>query len=245
MENRTIYIVSALVLFTIALVTCTQMLTTTLKQIRFGQGTIYVKGCAEQEIQSDFVKWQGTINSSAPTLVSAYEKLERDLELIRKYMQDQGVEWDTIMFSPITIMTIYQHNEHGYVTNTVESYSLSQDFFMTSLDIPLVTKISQNITSLIKEGLSINSLLPQYFYLKIDELKITMLGEAAKDAKQRAEQLVSSNGSKVGQLRSAQQGVFQITSAYSSSVSDSGEYDTSSIMKRIKAVVTMEYAIEQ
>ena len=81
--------------------------------------------------------------------------------------------------------------------------------------------------------------------MKIEELKINMQGEAAKDARLRAEELVSkSSGSKIGPLRSAQQGVFQITPAFSTSTSDYGEFDTSSIAKRIKAVVTMEYAID-
>lgn len=232
------------VLIAASIIISTFLVTSTLKQIKFGQGTIYVKGCAEKEIQSDFVKWQGTLTTTAGTQLEAYEKLEKDLEQLHQYLQNQGINLNKVEFSPINTSLIYQRNDQGHTLNKIEAYELSQSFTIASSDISLVSKVSQNITTLIKNGLSITSFSPQYFYLKIDELKINMLGEAARDARLRAEELVSKNGARVGGLRSAQQGVFQITPAFSASVSDYGEFDTSSIGKRIKAVVTMEYAID-
>jgi hypothetical protein len=232
------------VLIAASIIISTFLVTSTLKQIKFGQGTIYVKGCAEKEIQSDFVKWQGVLTTTASTQLQAYEKLEKDLEQLHQYLQNQGIDLNKVEFSPINTSLIYQRNDQGHTLNKIEAYELSQSFSIASSDISLVSKVSQSITTLIKNGLSITSFAPQYFYLKIDELKINMLGEAAKDARLRAEELVSKNGARVGVLRSAQQGVFQITPAFSASVSDYGEFDTSSIGKRIKAVVTMEYAID-
>jgi hypothetical protein len=49
---------------------------------------------------------------------------------------------------------------------------------------------------------------------------------------------------KVGALMSAQQGVLQITERNSTDTSGCGTYDTSTIGKTAKAVVTLEYAIE-
>lgn len=245
MEKRTLVTISGQFLLALTILIATFMVTNTLKKIKFGQGTVSVKGCAEKEIQSDYVKWQGMLSSAAPTQIQAYTKLEKDLDILRTYMEEQGIPWNLLMLSPISTSSTFKLNENGHSTNSIESYSLSQDFSISSTDISLVTNVSQNITSLIKEGLSINSSQPQYYYLKIDELKIEMLGEAAKDAKMRAEKLLANNGTQVGTLRSANQGVFQITPAFSSSVSDYGEYDTSSVTKKIRAVVTMEYAIEE
>jgi hypothetical protein len=44
---------------------------------------------------------------------------------------------------------------------------------------------------------------------------------------------------------SARQGVFQITPAHSTEISDYGRNDTSSREKSIKAVVTVRYAVER
>ena len=205
----------------------------------------HVKGCAEKEIESHFVTWQRSFSAAEATRMEAYEKIEKDLEVLRQYLHDQGVPLDLVAFSPIHTSFTYKRNEKGRETSTIDTYEMSQSFSIASSDIPLISQVAQNITTLIKEGLSVSSFAPEYFYSKIDELKIQMLGEAAKDAKQRADELVTkSSGSRVGTLRSAQQGVFQITPIFSNSVSDYGECDTSSIQKRIKAVVTMEYAID-
>ncbi len=244
MENRTAIIITGQILLAITIFACTLVVTGAIKDIKFGQGTLYVKGCAEKEIKSDFATWHGSISATDDTKIGAYDKLEGNLNTLRRYLENAGVPLDQVELSPIYVSENYKINDKGKTTNIIESYTLRQEFSMATANISLIAKVSQDITSLIKEGLSIYSGSPQYLYLKIDELKIAMLGEAAKDAYQRATELVSKSHARVGTLRSAQQGVFQITPAYSTSVSDYGEYDTSSIAKRIKAVVTMEYAID-
>lgn len=71
-----------------------------------------------------------------------------------------------------------------------------------------------------------------------------MLGEASKNAKRRAEQLVANSGGKIGPLRSSKMGVFQITRPNSNEVSDYGIYDTSSLEKEITAVVNAEFYVK-
>ena len=90
----------------------------------------------------------------------------------------------------------------------------------------------------------IESRAPQFYYTKIGDLKIEMLGEAAKDAKERAEKIAASTGNSIGSVRSARMGVLQITAADSTEVSDSGIYDTSSIDKDMTAVVNVSFAVD-
>ncbi|MBI4970275.1 MAG: SIMPL domain-containing protein, partial [Candidatus Omnitrophica bacterium] len=78
----------------------------------------------------------------------------------------------------------------------------------------------------------------------LGELKIEMLREATKDAKKRAEEIATSSGNKIGPIRSARMGVFQITPVNSYDTSDSGYNDTSSLEKRVTAVVKAEFAIQ-
>ena len=71
-----------------------------------------------------------------------------------------------------------------------------------------------------------------------------MLAKATEDAKQRATSMANSTGNKIGFMRSAKMGVFQITSVTSTDVSDYGENDTSSLDKKVMAVLTASFAIE-
>jgi hypothetical protein len=107
-----------------------------------------------------------------------------------------------------------------------------------------VAQIARQATELINQGILLESMPPEYHYTKLGELKIEMLSEAAKDAKERAKQIASSTGSDIGSVRSAKMGVMQITPADSNEVSDYGMNDTTALEKDITAVVNVSFAIE-
>ena len=214
-----------------------------LEKIKSANQMITVKGYAERRITSDWALWRESFTARGADLISAYDKLQKDLATILTYLEKNGIKRESINISSVYTDIRYKLTEKGQATNQIEGYVLSQTVSISSSDIKLIERISKESTTLIKEGVELTSHSPEYFYTKINDLKIEMLKEAAKDARLRAEQLASASGSSVGALRSAEQGVFQITPAFSTEVSDSGEYDTSTIEKSIKAIVTMEYAI--
>lgn len=82
-----------------------------------------------------------------------------------------------------------------------------------------------------------------YKLVKIDDSKKELLIEAAKNARARADILVSGSGSKIGSLLDASQGVFSIQAKDSVGDSDYGSVDITSIEKTIRVVVTMTYEI--
>jgi hypothetical protein len=71
-----------------------------------------------------------------------------------------------------------------------------------------------------------------------------MLGAAVADAKLRAAEIADKSGATLGKLASASQGVFQITPAHSTEISGEGMYDTSSIEKTVRAVVTVSFGLD-
>jgi hypothetical protein len=70
-----------------------------------------------------------------------------------------------------------------------------------------------------------------------------LLAEASANACERASRLAGPSRAKLGPMRSASQGVFQVTPVHSNQVSDYGENDTSSRVKIMRAVVTMGYGL--
>jgi hypothetical protein len=97
---------------------------------------------------------------------------------------------------------------------------------------------------LVKEGVELNVAAPQFYVSDLHDTKLELLGRATDDAYRRAVTLARNSHGKVGALTSAQQGVFQITARHSTDTSGYGLYDTTSIEKTAKAVVTLDYAIE-
>ena len=60
----------------------------------------------------------------------------------------------------------------------------------------------------------------------------------------RGDAIVGVSGSRLGTIRKAETDVFQITARYSTEVSNSGAYNTTSIDKDIRSVVSITFGVE-
>ena len=227
----------------LGLIISTTIAMRTVEKIKITNRTITVKGYAEKEIVSDWAQWQGGFKVKTINLVAGYGKLEDDIEKVMVYLRSEGVSRDDIVVSSVSTTTQYKLDEEGRRTNEIDAYFLYQSVTIASSDTALIDRIARGSTVLIKQGVEFSSNHPEYLYTKLDELKIEMLGQATKNARERAEQLAVNSRGKVGALRSASQGVFQITPKHSTEVSSRGMYSTSTVEKKITAVVTIEYSI--
>jgi hypothetical protein len=213
------------------------------ERVKLADQTIQVKGFAEKAITADLATWSAQVSARALTQAEAYRALSRDMARVQAYLEKSGVPGNELVIGAVHSSPVYQMAANGMTTNVIESFVLSQDISLRSGDIARIASLANQATSLLEEGIDISSNPPQFFYTKINDLKLEMLGAASRDARARAEQLAENSGGEVGSLRSAQQGVFQITPENSTDVSDYGSNDTSAIHKSIKAVVTVEYSL--
>jgi hypothetical protein len=108
-----------------------------------------------------------------------------------------------------------------------------------------VKTLAEKVTDLIKDGVEVRSAPPMFTVSSTDVAKNSLLAEATRNALERAETLANGSGSRVGALQSASQGVIQILPRGSISNSDGGDYSTTTIDKTMRAVVSLEYAVER
>jgi uncharacterized protein len=215
-----------------------------LKVMKFTREQISVTGSATEEIRSDYIIWKGNFSRRGTSLKAAYASLKSDLEKIKSYLKSKGVAEADINISSVATTTVYKKNKEGNDTNDIQYYVLCQSIEIRSNDVGKITDVSREATELIDQGIELESPAPEYFYMKLDELKIKMLAKASENAKLRAENMVKAAGNKIGLMRSARMGVFQITPATSTDISDYGMNDTTSLDKKVMAVVTVSFAIE-
>jgi hypothetical protein len=84
----------------------------------------------------------------------------------------------------------------------------------------------------------------EYYYNKLADLRLDLLTKATENAKERAQRIAQSTGAQINFLQSAATGVFQVTAKNSVDVSDYGVYDTTSIDKKITAVVKTSFSLK-
>lgn len=214
-----------------------------LQQVRGADETIVVTGSARRRITSDRVVWRAGVSYQAPQLSDAYRALTQSVPKVRAYVVSKGVPEDQITISSIQSTTLTAKGPNGEDTGRVSGYSLRQQVEVRSGDVARVATLAREATELIDQGILLESNAPEYYYTKLDDLKVQMLAEAARNAKTRAEQIASSVGSRIGGVRSARMGVLQITAADSTEVSNEGVNDTSSLEKDITSVVSVTFSI--
>jgi hypothetical protein len=207
------------------------------------RSTITVTGSAKKQIRSDLVVWRGTFSAQAPDLVTAYSALDRNMGVVRDYLRSRGVADSSMTFSAVGTQTFYAIGPNRMETGTITGYRLTQTVEVRSRDVEGIGVVARQATEVIRQGVPFESMPPEYLYTGLADLKVEMLAAATKDARARALEMARNSESRIGRLRSARMGVFQITPAYSTQVADYGINDTSSLLKDITAVVSMSFEI--
>ena len=116
---------------------------------------------------------------------------------------------------------------------------------ITELDVSTHTDYYENEKGANNQDISFGD--PNYYLENLEQIKRELISKATQDAHVRAEEFAKTSNVKVGVLKSASQGPFYIQAPNPDADDSSdytGSYDTSTIEKKARLVVTIEYAIE-
>ncbi|MDP2173329.1 MAG: SIMPL domain-containing protein [Candidatus Cloacimonadaceae bacterium] len=198
-----------------------------------------VTGYSSKLFESDLVKWRLGVqkNTDLGNLKSAYNTLAKDVADFKQQLLDKGLAESDINIQPPTSQPTFDN--YGNIT----SYNVNQLIYVLSSDITKVEAIALNPDFFADRGLLLQQSNLEFLYSKLPDLKKQLIAEATADALARAKEIVGSAKSKLGNLKSARAGVFQITEPYSTDVSDFGFYNTSTRSKSISVTVNTEFEL--
>ncbi len=213
-------------------------------QTRTTEDTLQVTGSAKKAITSDIVKWNSGFSRSvdANGLKEGYAQMASDLEKIKTFLRNNGIDEKDIVVSPVYLDNKYDYSKGG---DNLTGYNLRQNIQVQSNDVQKITDLAKNTTSLIEQDVIFSTQSLEYYYSKLPEARVELLTNAVKDAQNRADKIAQSSGQKIGLLKSASMGVVQVLPLNSVDVSDYGAYDTSSIEKEVMVTVRTEFRISK
>jgi uncharacterized protein len=235
------------IIVALAVVICAMLVAHAWKTTHQGRRLISVTGLASKDFKSDLIIWRGAISRKAMNSSDAYTMLNNDMLQTKEYLVKNGVNEKSITFNSIDISKDYERKyDNGNLSSEkFNGYILSQQFVVESNEIDKVEMVSRNISELIKNGIELTSFSPAYYFTKLAEIKLQLLGNATKDGKQRAENIASNANSSIKKLKSADMGIFQITGLNSGEdYSWGGAFNTSSKYKTATVTVKLEFDIE-
>ena len=227
----------------LGLVLSTQIAAETFTSIKKDQ-TMRVTGAVSKIIESDYAEWDGQFTCRSEVLQDAYACIKRNAASVKTFLIGQGVKETNLRFDPVSTTTLKARDHRGYTTSKVTGYEVYQYVRFSTNKMEIAENVAATSSDLISQGIQFVSHQPMFYYTKLDDLKVEMLGAATKNAYQRAQSMAKSTNRSVGQLENANMGVFQITAENSTDVSDYGISDTSSRMKKITAVVNATFEIK-
>jgi hypothetical protein len=210
------------------------------------QGTINVTGLGESNFTSDLIVWEGNFSRESKDLTSAYSDLESDKKAVTAYLKSKGIPENQLIFNAVTTSPQYQQNysnDGRFLGQTFTGYQLNQSLKIESKEVEKVEKISREITELLNQGITFYSQNPRYYYTELESLKLEMIAKATEDATIRAERIAENSKGDLGDLISANMGIFQITGQNSGEdYSWGGTFNTAD--KNKTASITMKLIFE-
>lgn len=207
---------------------------------RNDNNSITSTGSAKMRVTADSAKLTGDITRRVDTsnLKAGYTAANNDLAAVKKFLTEQGVSETEYEIGSLISSDVYNNGGVDYTKQ-----DLRQTVTIDSSDVVKVKKVADNATSLIQNGVKFQTYNVEYFYSKLAEARVSLLGEAIKDAKSRATEIAKSAGNRVGALKNASSGVVQVLAPNSVSVEDYGNYDTSTLDKDIMVTVRATFKV--
>ncbi|MBL0063384.1 MAG: SIMPL domain-containing protein [bacterium] len=214
-----------------------------IRDARRSNDIVTVTGSARKTVQSDYATWGVNVWCLNPD-TPPYDCTKNRGQRIVEFLKSHGVVDSDIVEGLIRVEQMFDRGGMKTGGSQFIGYQCVQRIEVHTTNVASLDKLVKDFSALIPELIELNSESPQYYFTKLADLRIELLGQATMDAKARAEMIAGSAGGKVSTLRNAKMGVFQITAPNSRDVRDYGSYDTSTLEKDVTAVVTASFAVE-
>ena len=214
-----------------------------LLQSRRADRYVTVKGVAEREVEADQVIWPMAVSVTANDLGSAQDALAAHLDRVRAHLEGFGVAPSevTLQGTQVTdrVADRYSRLEPGQLR-----YILTATLAVSSRDLDAVEAAYRDVGSLIVAGVPLTvpggyvELRPTWVFTDLNAVKPGMIAQATASAREAAERFAEDSGSELGQIRRADQGVFQILSR------TPGMAEAFERFKQVRVVSTVQYYLD-
>ncbi len=209
--------------------------------------TVSVVGLAEKDFTSDLIVWNIRYNVIENDMRSSYAKIKEQAAIVKEFLAAKGVKESEMDFKNIsTERRTEGHWENGHWVDRFVGYESTQTIRIESKNVEQIEKVIRAISELYEQNINIDSWNPEYYYTKLADLKLEMLAEASKNAHERAETITKNAGGRLGDLKTATTGVFQITAPNSADEDYSwgGAFNTSSKQKHVSINMRQTYYVK-
>ena len=197
---------------------------------------VSVKGLAEMEVKADRVIWPLMFKDIGDDLPVLYVNMEKQTKVIGNFLKSNGIDTSEISVAAPEIIDMkaerYTNEKAAY------RYNVTCVLTVSSNKVDLVRELMTRQSDLRKQGIAISGgdyrFSTQYLFTKLNDIKPEMIEEATKNARASAEKFAADSDSKLGKIRTANQGQFSI----------SDRDANTPYIKSVRVVTTVDYYLK-
>ena len=174
--------------------------------------TVDVKGLCEREVKADRVIWPITYKVMADDIRSIYSQLDGSVATIKDFLLSGGISEDEISVSVPSVSDEFA-NEYGENQRTFR-YIAKNVVTVCTDKVDLVLALMARQSELLKKGIVTESNdwenRVEFSYEGLNDIKPEMIEIATMNAREAAQKFAKDSGSRLGKIKTANQGTFSI-----------------------------------
>ena len=208
--------------------------------------SVTVKGVAERDVRADFAIWPLRVTGADDDLGAANAKLAASIAGVRAFLVRHGVDTSQVQLTGFAVADAYA-DQYASDRKPTNRYVIRQTMLVRSTQPDKVLAASQQVSELAAVGVAITSgegegsgSGPTFVFSKLNDLKPAMIADATARAREAAAQFARDSHSELGEIRQANQGVFEILPRDQAP----GISEENQITKVVRVVSTIDYRLK-
>ncbi|MBP5547392.1 MAG: SIMPL domain-containing protein [Bacteroidales bacterium] len=208
------------------------MLVWTVRTLKSFDDTVSVKGLCEREVPADRVVLRISYTTQDNSLVDLRTTVENNDKAIIDLVKKAGISENEIKYTTANFNDRY---DDYYVSSNIKfRYSANQTISVFSSNMDAVRKLQNTIDADLLKLDILSNTYANYEYNGLNEIKPSMIAESLEKARESAEEFAKNSHSKIGKMRTASQGYFEIEDL---------DENTPQV-KKVRVVTTVEYYLK-
>lgn len=205
---------------------------------------VTVKGMTEREVEADLALWPLQLVTADNDLAAAQGRMDQMVERTRAFLRQNGIADDQVSIQAFRVQDAQANAYQG--SGGANRFIITQTLMVRSQEPQVVEAASQRVSELVQNGVVLTSGQeygpggPTFVFSSLNAVKSEMLAEATARAREAAAEFAAASGSRVGKIRQANQGVFQILPRDQTP----GIQEQNQRMKIVRVVTTVQYLLE-
>lgn len=204
-----------------------------LGSISENQRVVTVRGLSEKEVDANKVTWPIVSKEVGNDLPTIYANTEKTNSAILAFLRSNGITDSEISVNAPQVIDMQADRYNNQ--DVPFRYNVTNVVVVTSSKVAKVRELMEKQTELLKQGIAIVAGDYQYpttyEYTDLNSIKPAMIADATKNAREAADKFAADSDSKLGKIKTAQQGQF--------SIEDRDQYTP--YIKKVRVVSTIVY----